>query len=85
MSEINWQPVIHSKTAATRPLPIERALKTDILSILVAYCRNVLIIPPININEEDTMVPMYLSTSYLAGHDVALSGYCLQVFAAMGS
>ena len=28
---------IHNKTAATKPLPIERALKTDILTILVVY------------------------------------------------
>ena len=27
----------YSNTAATRPLPIERALKTDILSILAVY------------------------------------------------
>ena len=27
----------HSKTAATRPLPIERASKTDLLSILALY------------------------------------------------
>ena len=29
--------LIHSKTAATRPLPIEKALKTDILTILAVY------------------------------------------------
>ena len=28
---------VHSKTAATRPLPIERALKTDLVYILAAY------------------------------------------------
>ena len=28
---------IHNKTAASGPLPIERALKTDVLSILAAY------------------------------------------------
>ena len=27
---------IHSKTAASRPLPIERALKSDLVTILVA-------------------------------------------------
>ena len=29
--------LIHSKTATTRPLPIERALKNDILTILAVY------------------------------------------------
>ena len=28
---------IHNKIAASGPLPIERALKSDVLSILVAY------------------------------------------------
>ena len=32
--------LIHSKTAATRSLPIERALKTDILTILAVYQSN---------------------------------------------
>ena len=27
----------HSKTAATGPLPIERAFKTDVVSILAVY------------------------------------------------
>ena len=32
--------IMTSKTAATKPLPIERALKTDILTILVV-CMNI--------------------------------------------
>ena len=34
----NWNPsrFMHSKTAATGPLPIERALKSDLVTILVA-------------------------------------------------
>ena len=31
---------IHSKTATMRPLPIERALKTDILTVLAVYDAN---------------------------------------------
>ena len=34
---------IHSKTAATKPLTIERALKTDMLSTLTAYDANLIL------------------------------------------
>ena len=40
------------KTAAMAPLPIERALKTDILSILVAYQQQY----SIPIHKEDSIV-----------------------------
>ena len=42
---------LHSKTAATRPLPIERALKTDIVAILVV-CMNINIMKDIGLSRE---------------------------------
>ena len=40
---------MHSKTLATRPLPIERALKTDLMFTSVSYCQQNILIPvPIN-------------------------------------
>ena len=45
VSQINNSRFIHRKTAAMGPLSIERALKTDLLTILAAY-QNILI--PIN-------------------------------------
>ena len=36
---------IHSKAAATRPLPIERALKTDMLTIMTELTVNNILIP----------------------------------------
>ena len=37
MKSCRMRPVSYSKTATMRPLPVERALKTDILTVLALY------------------------------------------------